>query len=259
MLLEAKDLIAVKRAELLAKRKKLTVEPGLGLIWIGDDQPTAAFIRAKQRLAQELSCQFFLHHMSTASSRQSEAVLMGLNHKREVTGIVLQLPLPKGIDPDRLIAQISPDKDIDGLGASSRYPAPTPTGILALLEHHKINPAERSTVILGAGRLVGKPLAEVWQKNGWRYTQIDRNGAGASEEIRRHDILIAATGASGLVTEAMVHREMVVIDGSGVDVEVAKIEPLVKAVTPKKGAIGPLTVCFLFDNLLEAAERATRG
>lgn len=259
MLLEAKDLLAAKKAELVARRQKLSFPPGLGLIWIGDDRPTAAFIRAKQRQAQELDCQFFLHHLQAASSRQAEAVLQGLNQKKAVTGIVLQLPLPKALNPDRLIGQINPDKDIDGLRPSSRFPAPTPTGILALLKHHKINPAECSTVILGAGRLVGKPLAEVWQKNGWPYQQISHEAAKQTAAIRKHDILIAATGVNGLVSSAMVHREMVVVDGSGVDVEVAKIEPLVKAVTPKKGAIGPLTVCFLFANLLKAAERAVRG
>lgn len=253
MLLEAKEILNEQKIELKKAREKLSVKPGLALVWVGDDPQTAAFVRSKQRYAQELDCQFFLHKFDHLGERQLGALIESLNQNKFVHGIVLQLPLPQEINIDRMIALINPDKDVDGLGANSKFESPTPSGIVTLLLKNNIDPGKLKTVILGAGRLVGAPLAKMFEEKSWDYSQIDRSAETKIDEIKSADLLIACTGVEDLVTPAMVNKEMVLIDGSGVDVDADKLEPLVTAITPKKGAIGPLTVANLFKNLLQAA------
>ncbi len=258
MQLTARELIASLTDQLKKDRQQLKRQPGLALIWVGEDPATAVFIRAKQRLANELECQFFLHHFPTASGQQLEAVIDGLNGRKDIDGIVLQLPLPKSINTESLIKKVSPTKDIDNISDDSPYMSPTPSGIIALLRHHNIVTKDLRTIILGAGKLVGTPLAKMFVKNNWPVTVIANRAEKQIANIRRHDLLIAATGVRGLVTPAMVHKNMIVVDGSGFDADVEEIEPLVKAITPTKGAIGPLTVSYLFANLFLAANQKSK-
>lgn len=260
MQLQAKDLIVSSTQELLEKRRNLKIRPGLALIWVGDDPQTGAFIRVKQQKAKLLDCDFFLHHLDkSASFDQLAALMQGLNRKKEVHGIVLQLPLPRKADTQPLIDLMSTEKDIDHLKPESPFEAPTPSGILAILKHNKVDPAKHRTVILGAGRLVGSPLAKIFDREKWMYSQVPRQARQAEAEIRSHNLLISGTGVKHLVTPSMVNEEMIVVDGSGIDVDLLQIEPLVKAVTPSKGAIGPLTVVYLFKNLFIAAEKFAEG
>lgn len=255
MQLGARDLLKALEEALIRKRQKLSVQPGLALIWVGEDEQVGIFVRAKQAKAKRLDCQFFLHHFPTSSPEQIIALIKGLNKKKDVHGIVLQLPLPSNWPTERLIEIINHEKDVDSLKNETILPAPTPSGIVELMLYHKIDPSKLSTVILGAGKLVGEPLAEIFTKKGWRFQQFDRDAAKQVLKIKQADILITATGVKNLVTPEMVNKKMIVIDGAGVDIDVAKIEPLVKAITPTRGAIGPLTVHFLFANLLQATDK----
>ena len=258
MLLQAKDLITKKTAELLKLRQTLSVRPGLALVWVGNDPQTKAFIRVKQQKAKLLDCDFYLHHLDQGNFDQLAALMRGLNRKKEIHGIVLQLPLPNKADTQPLINLMNPEKDIDNLRSDSPFEAPTPSGILEILRHNKIDPGKQQTVILGAGRLVGGPLAKMFEARGWHYTQIPKRARDHAEEIRQHDLLISGTGVKHLVGPAMVHENMIVVDGSGIDVDIKVVEPLVEAITPSKGSVGPMTVCCLFENLLRAAEKASR-
>lgn len=253
MQLTARELLSALDAANLQKRETLTKEPGLALVWVGNDILTAAFVRVKQRYAQKLNCQFFLHHFDAADERQLDATIKGLNQRPDITGIVLQLPLPPELDRDELMKVINPTKDVDGLTPGSPFPAPTATGIVQLLQANNIDLSKKKTMILGAGPLVGAPLATLFKKNGWPFSQITKKAETQAAEIQQSNILISCTGVTHLVTQAMVHPEMIVVDGSGIDVDIKQIEPLVAAVTPTKGAVGPLTVTNLFANLLQAS------
>jgi methylenetetrahydrofolate dehydrogenase (NADP+)/methenyltetrahydrofolate cyclohydrolase len=256
MQLESKQLLLAKNNELAQLRSAWGVTPGIALIWVGNDKQTAEFVRVKQRKAKELACKFMLHHFPTVTNRQLSAVINSLNVRKDVHGLVLQLPLPKNIDTDQAIMNIAPEKDIDGLRPDNKLKAPTALGIVELLEHNHIQLANLKTAILGDGRLVGHPLAKMFKQNGWYFSQYSVDAKKHSAEIRLHDVLISATGQHGLVSPEMVNQKMVVVDGSGVDVELEKIEPLVALITPKRGAVGPLTVCNLFRNLLTVSLRA---
>jgi methylenetetrahydrofolate dehydrogenase (NADP+)/methenyltetrahydrofolate cyclohydrolase len=252
MQLAASELLLALDAVNLKRRESLAHQPGLALVWVGNDAQTAAFVRVKQRKAQKLNCQFFLHHFDVGDERQLDATIKGLNQRPDIHGIVVQLPLPPEINSNELVNIINPAKDVDGLTPDSPFPAPTATGIVQLLQANQINLANRKTVILGAGPLVGAPLAALFKKNGWPFTQIIKKAETQTDVIRKNDLLISCTGVTYLVQPEMVNPEMIVVDGSGIDVDVAQIEPLVAAVTPTKGAIGPLTVTNLFTNLLVA-------
>lgn len=252
MQLVASELLLALDADNLKKREHLAIQPGLALVWVGNDSQTAAFVRVKQRKAQKLNCQFFLHHFDAGDERQLDATIKGLNQRPDIHGIVVQLPLPPEVNRNELIKIINPTKDVDGLTPDSPFPAPTASGIIQLLKANQVNLSKRKTVILGAGPLVGAPLAAMFKKNGWPFTQITKKAETQADTIQKNDLLISCTGVTHLVRPEMVHSDMVVVDGSGIDVNVAEIEPLVTAVTPSKGAIGPLTVTNLFTNLLDA-------
>jgi len=255
MLLSGRELVERLTQELKKKRGQLPRSPGLGLIWVGDDPQTGAFVRAKARKAEELECEFVLHHLEKATQDQIAALIASLNNNKKIDGIVLQLPLAN-LQTDPLINALSIEKDIDALRPNSPYLAPTAAGIIALLREHHIDPAKEKAIIVGNGRLVGHPLAEQFKKEKWPFQQITSRARERGSEIKKSTLLIAATGVPCLVGEGMVHKNMVVIDGSGIDTDPAVIEPLVKATTPARGAIGPLTVCFLFNNLLQAASNS---
>lgn len=256
MLLSAKDLVTETTSQLVRDRQKIKTRPGLALVWVGNDPQTKTFIRVKQQKAKQLDCDFYLHHLEHAKFDQLSALMRGLNRKKEIHGIVLQLPLPRKEETQALIDLMEPKKDIDHLRPDSPFDAPTPSGILAILRHHNIDPKDEKTVILGAGRLVGAPLAETYKRNKWDFVQIPRKAREHLEEIRQSSLLISGTGVRQLVTPEFVRGKMVVVDGSGIDVDVPAVEKVAKAVTPSKGAVGPMTVCYLFKNLLLAAKQA---
>src|SRR3989338_10145107 len=139
MQLIATEILSGRLAQLLVRRKKIACDPGLALIWVGEDKQTATYIQKKKVLSKKLDCQFFLHHFTTASQEQLESVIDGLNDRKDIHGIVLQLPLPKSLDTEALIQKVIPLKDIDNLGGNSPYPSPTPRSIMTLLSYHNID------------------------------------------------------------------------------------------------------------------------
>lgn len=253
MLLACKELLSTLDQELIKLREKIEREPQLALVWVGEDKQTELFVKAKQRKATELKCSFALHQFKPDTpERQLLALTDGLSVNKKIDGIVVQLPLPKQINTEHVINSIEVSKDVDGLTNGSKYPAPTAKGIVQLLEHNRVNPHYEKTVIVGAGRLVGQPLAEMFKEKGWAFEQINQNAEAEIEKIQKATLLISCTGQPNLIRPQMVNPAMTVIDGSGVDVDFHVVESLVKAITPPKGCIGPLTVSNLFFNLLTA-------
>ncbi len=253
MLLSATEALDVLTEEILLTRQNLERAPQLSLIWVGNDKQTEKFVRAKQKKALELGIEFQLHHFERAAERQLSALIASLNENKKIDGIVVQLPLPKNVKTERILSQIEPSKDVDGL-ISENFPPPTPTGIVMLLERNGLNLKKSNTVILGAGRLVGKPLAEMFQRNSWPYEQIVSKAENETAKIKTFDILITATGVEKLVTADFVTENMTVVDASGVDVDFESVEKAVKLITPKRGAVGPLTVLLLLKNVVSSSE-----
>jgi len=252
--LSAENSLEKIEREITETLANLKTPPTLALLWVGDDLQTQKFVKAKQKMADKLGIEFQLHHFQAIAERQLQAVVSSLASNKKVTGIIVQLPLPKEIDAWKILQLIPPEKDVDNL-SNGPFSSPTAEGIVEILTSNGVDLASKNTVILGAGKLVGSPLAEIFTLRKWPFQQIARDAENHLEEISTSDVLIAATGVANLVNSKMVNPKMVVVDGSGIDVDVADVQDHVHLLTPPKGAVGPMTVMLLMRNVTEAAKR----
>jgi len=199
-----------------------------------------------------------------------------LNEDKNVSGIIVQLPLPSGLNTEKIINLVSAEKDADGLRMTSPLAPPlakgrgwggdvitaTARGVMALLDFYEIEIKGKKAVVIGQGILAGKPIADELEKRGAEVFKCDINTKNIPEIARDCDILISAVGKAGLITKEFVNEKQIVIDvginkvgGKFVgDVLFDEVEPLVFAITPVPGGVGPLTVACLFQNLIDLCE-----
>ncbi len=243
----------------LLKQKNLI--PTLAVILAGEDPASLTYVRAKEKRARILGINFKLFHLTGIAPESKISELIGdLNKNKNVCGIVLQLPLPEGLDTDKILRAISPEKDIDGF--SGKYPAPTPSAILEIFKYYDIGLQDKKIVIVGFGRLVGKPLEKLMRKLNIQLIICTSSSDIASETLDA-DIIISATGIPSLIKPEMVSEKAVVIDAGTAeslgeirgDVD-PKVYEKVLAYSPVPGGVGPVTVACLMKNLIEAAKKA---
>lgn len=241
--------IASRRLEILRNKIQETkIKPKLAVILVGDNPASVMYVNLKKKRAEEVGIEVEVF--------DSVDVIEQLNADPTVTGVLVQLPLPKGIDTDEVLARIDPAKDVDGLTGRSKFLPATVRAVFTALEGFEI--AEKRVTIIGRSREVGKPLAEEMRKRGAIVSVGHSQTGDLGGLTRQADVLISATGRPGLVTTEMVKRGAVVIDvGSpkgDVDPAVAGVA---SAITPVPGGIGPLTVVSLLENTYEAARIQT--
>lgn len=273
-------------AERIAALKARGVTPGLAAVLVGDDPASISYIRGKTKASNDLGIDAVTVHRP---ANTSEADLMGLiadlNADPRFHGVIVQSPLPPGLDFDRITRAVLPEKDADGLhpvnlgllmqGQGYLRPA-TPAGVQQLLVRGGYDPAGKHVVIAGRSNLVGRPLANILMQKApganATVTVCHTGTPDLAEHTRRADILIAATGRPGSITAAMVRPGAVVID-VGVsrvedatrkrgyrlagDVDFDAVQQVAGAITPVPGGVGPMTVTMLLENTVTAAERAT--
>jgi len=252
--------------------------PKLAVVLVGDDPASRVYVRTKKRTAESLGIASpdFVYPATLAQGDVLD-VLDGLNADATVHGILLQLPLPKGLDEDDAVARISPSKDVDGLtpanlgnllAGNPRVVPCTPAGCIEVLDHYgaALNGAE--AVVIGRSRLVGKPLAQLLLGRHATVTMCHTRTRDLAEHTRRADVLCVAAGRAGMITGDMVKPGAWVIDvginrldtGKLVgDVDFASVEQVAHGVTPVPGGIGPMTVAMLMRNTLTVAERQIAG
>ncbi|REJ86189.1 MAG: bifunctional 5,10-methylenetetrahydrofolate dehydrogenase/5,10-methenyltetrahydrofolate cyclohydrolase [Acidobacteria bacterium] len=262
-----------RRAAALAGRG---TEVGLGTILVGDDGPSASYVRKKHEACEAVGIRSHHQHLPTgASQRELEAAVDRFNDDPAVHAYLIQHPVPRGLDFNAALARMDPAKDGDGLHPinlgklvlQESGPVPcTPAGIQAMLVHFGIPTAGREVVIIGRGPTLGRPLALL--------LSLKAEGANAAVTVvhsgvrdvarftRRADILVAAVGSPGFVRPEMVREGAVVISGgiswqgrkllADVDESVAEVASWI---TPRLGGVGPTTVAMLLRNTIEAAER----
>lgn len=231
--------------------KKKGIVPTLSVILVGKDKESLIFLREKKKRAEKLGIILKVVQFPK-KTKEGEIIkkIRGLNEKKDIHGIVVQLPLPPHLQTERILKEISPEKDIDCL-SSSLYPPPTAKGVLKLLSAYKIPIKKKKMVILGMGRLVGRPLSLLAKKAG-AFVLTCRKGKDLSSKTKKADILVSATGSPGLIKKEMVKKKATVIDVAK-DVE-REVEKIASYITPKIGGVGPLTIALLFDNLIKAAK-----
>jgi methylenetetrahydrofolate dehydrogenase (NADP+)/methenyltetrahydrofolate cyclohydrolase len=274
-ILDGKSLAAQLRAGVKASVARLSqrgITPGLSVILAGDDPASRVYVRHKRLACEETGIRSELHEYgSGVSGEELLDQVAALNADRAIHGILVQLPLPRHIDAARVLASVSPRKDVDGFhaanlgalvsGAPGFVPC-TPAGVMRLLEHARVPIAGRRAVVIGRSNIVGKPLALLLLRQDATVTICHSKTRDLEEATRDADILIAAVGRAKLVTAGMVQPGACVID-VGVnrgadgklagDVDFEPVKAVAGSITPVPGGVGPMTIAMLLENCLHAA------
>ena len=272
--IDGKALAAKVKARAAEGAKDLPRKPGLAVILVGDNQASRVYVTGKEKDCAECGFQSFEHKLP-AETTQTEllALIDRLNRDEAVDGILVQLPLPKGLDEDQVLNAIRPDKDVDCfhpfnvgrlvIGDPVFLPC-TPAGVMEMLKEYDIPVAGKHCVVLGRSNIVGKPMGALLLQQSGTVTTCHSRTPDLASMTRQADILVSAVGRVGLVTADMVKEGAVVIDvamnrnAEGKlcgDVHYASVEPKASYITPVPGGVGPMTRAMLMENLLAAARR----
>ncbi len=260
-----------KRVE---KLKQQGVTPGLAVILVGENPASKTYVANKQKSCEAIG--MFSELIKLPEDATQEALLdqiRELNEREDIHGILVQLPLPKHIDEEAVIATISPEKDVDGfspisvgkmmLGQDTYLPC-TPFGVMKLLEHSGIEVAGKHAVIVGRSHIVGKPMGQLLLQKDATVTYTHSKTPDLPAFTKQADILIAAVGRTNFITKDHIKPGAVVID-VGInrdednklcgDVDFAGVSEVASHITPVPGGVGPMTITMLLENTVQAAEK----
>lgn len=266
--------VRAKAAALVRRVKLAGVDPGLAVVLVGEDPGSQSYVRMKERDCAEVGIAS-LDFRRPADITQSDLneIIDQNNADPAVHGILVQLPLPKGLDEEAALERISPERDADGLHPENMgrlvrgiraARACTPWGVMAMLDHYGIDPAGKRAVVIGRSSIVGKPMALMLLERNATVTVCHSRTVDLPAVCREADILVAAIGRPGMITAEYVKPGAVVIDvginrtdaGLVGDVDFAAVEPIASWITPVPGGVGPMTRAMLVMNTAEAAARA---
>jgi methylenetetrahydrofolate dehydrogenase (NADP+)/methenyltetrahydrofolate cyclohydrolase len=274
ILLDGKATAAALREELKkdvdALKDRAGRAPGLAVILVGDDPASQVYVRNKERACADAGIRSEAFRISAQTTQQElEERIVALNAREDIDGILLQLPLPAGLDSQRCLELIDPAKDVDGfhpvnmgkltLGLPGFRPC-TPAGVMTLLERYNLSPAGKKAVVLGRSNIVGKPLALMLGASGpfanATVTVCHSRTPDLAQQCREADFLFVAIGRANFVTADMVKPGAVVVDvginrtenGLAGDVDIGPVSKVASAITPVPGGIGPMTIAQLLVN-----------
>ncbi|MFZ9033029.1 MAG: bifunctional methylenetetrahydrofolate dehydrogenase/methenyltetrahydrofolate cyclohydrolase FolD [Anaerohalosphaeraceae bacterium] len=286
-IIDGKQVAADMRAELkekVAELKAKGVTPGLAVVLVGDDPASKSYVTAKERACEEIGIYSNDNRLAADTSEEDLLTLIDkLNKDSKVNGILVQLPLPKHIDEDKVLLAIDPAKDVDGfhpvnvgkmvVGQDAYLPC-TPHGVIQLLLRSNVKLEGAEVVVVGRSNIVGKPVANMLiQKSptgNATVTVCHTRTKNMAEHVKRADIVIAAAGWPNTVTADMVKDGAVVID-VGVnrvedatkkrgyrlvgDVDFEGVKEKASLITPVPGGVGPMTITMLLYNTVQSAEK----
>jgi methylenetetrahydrofolate dehydrogenase (NADP+)/methenyltetrahydrofolate cyclohydrolase len=277
-IIDGKESARQVKAEVAEAVSALGYQPGLATVLVGDDPASHTYVRGKRRDAEEVGIRS-IHHELPADVPQAdlEQLIGRLNDDDDVDGILVQLPLPGGLDAERVVAGLDPAKDVDGLhpynmgllvlGRPGLRPC-TPSGVMRMLEDNEVAVAGQTAVVIGRSFLVGRPLALMMASKGVdaTVTMAHSRTPQLAEVTLGADILVAAVGVPRMVTAEYVKPGAAVIDvgisrvedGLAGDVDFESVREVAGSITPVPGGVGPMTRAMLLANTLEAA-KARRG
>jgi len=277
-ILDGKAVAAEVRAEVAARVARLRargIVPGLTVVLVGDDAASQVYVRNKDKAATDAGFAVRTVRLaSTTAQVELEGVIAALNRDPAVHGILVQLPLPRGLKAEPVLAALDPQKDVDGLsahnvaalwsGTEGLVPC-TPAGCIELLDRCRISIAGKRAVVICRSPLVGKPLAALLLARDATVTLAHSKSADLPALAREAEILVAAVGRARLVRAEWVRPGATVLD-VGInrlpdgrlcgDVDFEACAPIAGAITPVPGGIGPMTIAMLLVNTARAAERA---
>jgi methylenetetrahydrofolate dehydrogenase (NADP+)/methenyltetrahydrofolate cyclohydrolase len=245
------------------------------VILVGDDPASHQYVGMKEKACRETGVASFTLRLPAGTPQDELVLAIGeLNGRPDVHGILVQLPLPRQIDPAAIIGAIDPGKDVDGLhplnmgrlmaGEECLVPC-TPAGILALLKRFDVPLSGRNAVVIGRSNIVGKPTALLLMQENATVTICHSRTADLAGVVRRADIVVAAIGRARMITAEMVREGAAVVDvgtnrdtGGKLcgDVDYAGVAPKASAISPVPGGVGPMTITMLLHNTILAAARS---
>lgn len=247
-----------------ALRQAHGVAPKLAIILTTRNPVSESYIKMKKQYGADILISVDLYQIEQSETKE---LLAKLNADDLVHGIIVQLPLADMDQADDILNAVAPGKDVDGLGQGAKFDPATPLAILWLLNGYNVDLAGRQVLLVGHGRLVGAPLAELMRGSGLEPAIADKYTKDLKAETLKADVIVTATGKHGVIRPDMVKEGAVVVD-AGVASEggktVGDLAPEMYerddlTLTPKKGGVGPLTVCALFDNVIRSAQRAAEA
>ncbi len=242
------------------RQSKNTI-PKLAIIQCKDDPVINTYVRLKKRYGADIGVEVEIYNIAQIEIAKN---LQKLNNDETVHGIIVQLPLTDPEQTDEIVNMVTATKDVDALGKNAKFDPATPLAIMWLLSGYNVELNGQHILLIGRGKLVGAPLEKILNDSGLDVEVIDREAKDLGEHTKKADIIITATGSPAILYSEMIKYGSVVVD-AGVASESGKtvgdLAPEVYerddlTITPKKGGVGPLTVCALFENVILSARRA---
>jgi len=270
---KVQDSVATEVEQL---KQEKNIVPGLAVLLIGDDPASHAYVKMKAKACEKVGFYSITHNMPDSISQDEIiATIEMMNSNPRIDGILVQLPLPKHIDTDKILEVIDPKKDVDGFHAYNvgrlvtgldGFVACTPLGVMKMFEEYKIDLKGKDVCVVGASNIVGKPMASLLLNADATVTVTHIFTKDLKAHTSKADIVIVGVGVPGLIKEDMVKDGAIVIDiginriedGSLVgDVDFKNVSPKCSYITPVPGGVGPMTIAMLLSNtLISAKQRA---
>ncbi len=270
MILNGKEVAQEIKKELITEVATINEKIGLAVIQIGTDPASTIYVNAKSRLAKEIGYNFE-HIVFEENVQENEVIskINELNDDKNVFGVIVQLPIPKHLNTDKIINTINPLKDIDGLTKANMgslingnpiLTSCTPMGIITLLDHYNIPFIGKHVVIVGRSNLVGKPLISLCLSKDATVTVCHSKTENLANYTKQADILIVAVGKRNLITKDMIKESAVVVD-VGInrfenkiygDVNFEEVSEIASYITPVPGGVGPMTTISLMQNVIKS-------
>ncbi len=277
VILDGKDFASKFRLKIAQKvnvlKEKYNVTPGLAVVLIGNDPASEIYVRNKIKACDNAGIKSFTVRLdANVSQEEAEKVVKELADNCEVDGLFVQMPIPKGLNADKILSHIPTCKDVDGLCAENlgkllvgekTLVSCTPNGIIELLKGYNVSFEGKHAVVLGRSNMVGKPISALLQKENCTVTMCHSKTVDVKKYTLQADIIIAAIGRANYVTEDMVKDGAVVVD-VGInrvdgkiygDVDFENVKNKASFITPVPGGVGPMTVTMLLHNTVIACMR----
>ncbi len=269
----AKKVQTTVSTEVAQLKQEKNIVPGLAVILIGDDPASHAYVKMKAKACENVGFYSITHNMpDTISQDEIIATIKMMNDNPRIDGILVQLPLPKHVDTDKILEVIDPKKDVDGFHAYNVgrlvtgldcFVACTPLGVMKMFEAYNIDLKGQDVCVVGASNIVGKPMASLLLNAEATVTITHIFTKDLKAHTSKADIIVVGVGVPGLIKADMVKEGAIVIDiginrienGSLVgDVDFENVSPKCSFITPVPGGVGPMTIAMLLSNTLKAAK-----
>ena len=270
----AKKVQGTVASEVEQLKQEKNIVPGLAVILIGDDPASHAYVKMKAKACENVGFYSITHSMPDAISQEEIiATIEMMNNNPRIDGILVQLPLPKHVDTDKILEVIDPKKDVDGFHAYNvgrlvtgleSFVACTPLGVMKMFEEYNIDLQGKDVCVVGASNIVGKPMASLLLNANATVTVTHIFTKDLKSHTSKADIVVVGVGVPGLIKEDMVKDGAIVIDiginriedGSLVgDVDFANVSEKCSYITPVPGGVGPMTIAMLLSNTLKSAKQ----